>query len=203
MITTARALAIVGAVLLGVGPTVADAKPTEEAQRLMKRNKAERYRAEATGTSVRAGGARVHVAAPIEVVRDVITDFGRYPQHISKFEKAKVVGKSGKNTDVYMQVRVLNGLGKVWAVVRFEPPKTLPNGEATMVGRMVKGNVDRFDASVRLTKIDAENTQLNLELLLLPTIPLPGSLITGELMYAADQAATGLRNWSEEIAKQN
>jgi hypothetical protein len=202
MVKSARALAAIAAVSFGLGPTSVTAKPNSEAQRLIKLRDAERYSADYPGTRVDAGGARVHIAAPLSVVKKVLGDFNRYPVHIKKFKQARVVGKQGKQTDVYMQVEVLNGLGKVWAVVRFDPPKAKPSGEEVMIGHMVKGNVDRLDAVVKLNKIDDDNTQMNLELLMLPKIPLPASLITGELRYAADEAVMGFRNWSEEIAKE-
>ena len=192
-----RVLAFIGA--LALSASAAAAKPTEEARRLIERRDAERYRVSAPGTSVQAGAARVHVAAPIEVVRDVVTDFGSYSRHIKKFNKTHVVGKSGANTDVYMQVPILKGVAKVWAIVRFEPPKKSAEGEEIIEGTMVKGNVKRLDARVRLTKIDDKNTQLNIELLIVPDLPVPGSLVTGEVAYAADEAVMGLRNRSEAL----
>jgi len=54
---------------------------------------------------------------------------------------------------------------------------------------------------VNIKKIDDENTQLNLELLIVPKLPVPGSLVTGEVAYAADEAVTGSRNRAEANAK--
>ena len=127
MTKTHRVLAFMGALALSTSATAAE--PTPEARRLIERRDAERYRVDSPGTSVQAGAARVHVAAPIEVVRDVVTDFGSYSKHIKKFNKTHVVGKSGPKTDVYMQVPILKGLGKVWAIVRFAPPRKSAEGE--------------------------------------------------------------------------
>lgn len=193
-----RILALLGALCFAAGSVGAEPKPSPVAQRLLKHRDAERYRVSAAGTSVQAGAARVAVAAPIEVVRDVVTDFGDYATHIKKFKKSHVVGRKGKKTDVYMQVPILKGLGKVWAIVRFAPAKT-EGGQEVIVGKMLKGNVKRLDATLRLERIDDDNTQLNLELLIIPDMPVPGSLITGEVEYAADEAVTGLRDWSESL----
>jgi hypothetical protein len=192
-----RALTYLGAIALVT--STAMAKPTDEAQRLIEKRHSERYRVDAPGSHIQAGAARIHVAAPIDVVRQVVTDFGSYSRHIKKFNKTHVVGKSGAKTDVYMQVPILKGLGKVWAIVRFAPPKMSKDGEEIIEGTMLKGNVKRLDAKVRLSKIDEENTLLNVELLIVPDLPVPGSVVTGEVAYAAHEAVVGLRNRSEVL----
>jgi ribosome-associated toxin RatA of RatAB toxin-antitoxin module len=182
--------------LLLVAPGAA-AKPTQEQERLMKKRDTERYEVQTPHSSIKAGAARAAVKAPVETVRKVVTDYKNYPEFIKKFEKARVVGKEGDKTDVYLQVPILKGAAKIWAVVRFEPVKSI-NGEDVIMGSMVKGNVKRLDATWRIKKIDTDNTQLNLELLIVPKLPVPGSLVTGEVAYAADEAVKGSRNRSEK-----
>lgn len=189
-------LALLG-VLFSALPASAD--PSEEAKHLSKSRRAERYEVATPYSSTKAGAARVSVRAPMDVVRDVVTDYGAYDDHIKKFNKAQVVGRHGDKTDVYLQVPILKGVAKVWAVVRFEPVKKQGDGDELIVGHMVTGNVKKLDAWVRLKKIDEQNTQLNIELLIVPDLPVPGSLVTPEVAYAADQAVTGLRNHSEKI----
>jgi ribosome-associated toxin RatA of RatAB toxin-antitoxin module len=161
---------------------------------------AQRYEVKTSLSNIKAGGARTDVRAPIEVVRQAIIDFGSYAETIKKFEKARVVGRHGDTTDVYLQVPILKGAAKVWAVVRFEP-KRGADGNEVIVGRMIKGNVKRLDASWHLKKIDDANTKLDLELLIVPDlpIPVPGSLVTGELSYAAEKAVKGMRSRSEQM----
>lgn len=183
----------------------AGAEPNDEARRLMKLRDAERYEVGTEHSSTKAGAARVHIAAPAASVKKTITDFKNYSKFISKFDKAKVVGRDGDKTDVYLQVPILKGAAKIWAVVRFEPIKTV-NGEEVLEGHMVKGNVKRMDARWRVKKIDDDNTQLNLELLILPKLPVPGSMVTGEVKYAADEAVMGSRDrtetqWNEQKKK--
>lgn len=172
----------------------AGAEPNDEAKRLMKLRDAERY--EVDSGSAKAGAARVHVAAPVSHVKKTISDFKNFSKFISKFDKAKVVGRDGDKTDVYLQVPILKGAAKIWAVMRFEPIKTV-NGEEVLEGHMVKGNVKRMDARWRVKKIDDDNTQLHLEMTIVPNMPVPGSIVTGQVKYAADEAVMGSRNRTE------
>jgi ribosome-associated toxin RatA of RatAB toxin-antitoxin module len=173
---------------------------TAEAKRLMKSRDSERYEVKTEHSSTKAGAARVHVATPTKDVKKVISDFKNYSKFISKFDKSKVVGRKGTNTDVYLEVPIMKGAAKIWAVVRFEPIKTV-NGEEVLEGHMLKGNVKRLDAWWRVKKIDDTNTQLNLELLIVPKLPVPGSVVTGEVAYAADEAVMGSRNRAEQKTK--
>lgn len=182
-----------------LAPKAAVAEATPMAKRLIAKRDAERYEVATPHSSVKAGAARVHVRAPADVVRKVVTDFDGYSKHIKKFDKAKVVGRNGNKVDVYLQVPILKGLAKVWAIVRFEPIKKNGPDEEVLVGKMLKGNVKHLNAWWKIKKIDNQNTQLNLELLIVPDLPVPGSLVTGEVAYAADEAVMGLRNRSEKL----
>lgn len=179
-------------------PSLAWAKETAESKRLMKLRDSERYEVAKPKVSIKAGGARITVKAPREAVEKIVLDFRHYEKFISRFEKSKVVGRDGDKTDVYLEVPILKGAAKIWAVVRFEPPKQVDDDTKIVVGRMVKGNVKRLDAEWRIMRIDDDNTQLNLELLIVPTLPVPGSMVTGEVAYAADTAVTGSRNRAEK-----
>jgi ribosome-associated toxin RatA of RatAB toxin-antitoxin module len=164
-------------------------------------SRAQRYEVQTPFSSIKAGAARMQVRAPIDVVRQVVTDFGAYGEYIKRFEKVRVVGRRGKVTDVYLQVPILKGTAKVWGVVRFEPVKQGPNGEEVIVGKLLQGNVKRLDALWRLSRVDDATTKLDLELLIVPdlAIPVPGSLVTGEVAYAAERAVKGLSQRSEQL----
>jgi ribosome-associated toxin RatA of RatAB toxin-antitoxin module len=185
--------------LVAFAPGVS-AQPDAEAKRLMKKRDSERYEVKTAHSSTKAGCARVHIAAPTAVVKTVVTDYKNYSKFIKKFEKAKVVGRDGDKTDVYLQVPILKGAAKVWAVVRFGQFKKL-NGAEVLEGEMVKGNVKRLDAKWIVKRIDDENTQLNLELLIVPNMPVPGSVVTGEVAYASDVAVMGSRDRAEKKHK--
>ncbi len=168
-----------------------------EGERLKKKGDSERYERKTDRSKVKAGCARIAIKAPPDIVEDVVTDFKNYARFISKFKKARVVGKEGDSTLVYLVVPILHGAGKIWAVVKFAPVKK--EGDSRVLsGSMVKGNVERLDAEWRITPIDDEYTQLNCELLIEPKLPVPGSVVTGEVAYAADEAVTGSRKRAEK-----
>lgn len=200
MTCTRRALLFTSAmtlIALSV-PSLASAKPSAVARRLMKHKKSERYEVQTTHSSIKAGAARISVRAPVREVRKVVLDFRHYEKFIRHFDKSRVIGRSGRNTDVYLRVPILKGAAKIWAVVRFSPPRKVHGGEI-VEGHMIKGNIKRLDAWWRIKRIDEHHTQLDLELLIVPRMPLPGSLVTGETAYAADNAVTGSRNRAETL----
>jgi len=190
-------LTVVGALALGAAP--ADARPSAEASRLMKSRAAELYTLKVD--KLLAGGGRVHVAAPLEAATRVATDYGRYSQMINQFEQSRIVGKHGKQTDVYMRVPILKGAGKIWAVMRFDPPRQVSQDEYVITGTLLRGNVKRFDATYRIRRIDDSNTQLNLEMLIVPRLPFPNSAVAAEVSKACRSAVRQLRNATEAKAK--
>jgi ribosome-associated toxin RatA of RatAB toxin-antitoxin module len=147
-------------------------------------------------SSIEAGAARIDVAADAQRVADIIQDFGNYPKLSDKFEKARVIARNGSETDVYMQVPILKGAAKIWAVMRFGVVQTI-NGEQVLSGHMLKGNVRRLDAKWKVRAAGAQQSHVELELLIVPKLPVPGSLVTSETAYAADKAVTGVRDRAE------
>ena len=148
-------------------------------------------------SEMNAGAARVNVDAPVDTVRQVVLDYKNYQNFMSRFEKSRIVGRSGDKTDVYLQVPILKGAAKVWAIVRFEPVKE-QNGTEVVVGHMLKGNVKRLDATWRLKKLDDSTTQVVLELLIVPDMPVPDSLVVPEVRFAAAKAVEGSRDEAEK-----
>jgi ribosome-associated toxin RatA of RatAB toxin-antitoxin module len=157
------------------------------------------HRYDVVGHGRSAGAARAIVKASHAVVRSVVTDFGRYEDFITRFQSAKVVGKVGDKTDVYLKVPILEGTVKIWAVVRFEPPKK-DGADEIVVGRMVKGNVKRLDAIWRIRKLDDKSTELRLELTIVPDLPVPNALVLPEVRFAAAKAVGGTRDEAERRA---
>ena len=162
-----------------------------------------RYEVMTPRSDIKAGAAHAEVHAPLQVVRDAVTNYEAYGDYIHRFEKAKVVGRHGEAADVYLQVPILKGASKVWAVLHFDAAKPSANGDdVVVVGRMLQGNVKRLDARWHLSKIDDQNTNLDLELLIVPDwiVPVPNSLVTREASNAASKAVKGLRSASEQHA---
>jgi ribosome-associated toxin RatA of RatAB toxin-antitoxin module len=192
----------VGLVGLSTALVRADNAPSETA-RLMGSHKTERYNVALPGaaSSIRAGGGMTAVSAPLAQVRKVVLDFGHYADFMPRFKKSKIVGKNGLDTDVYLQVEILHGAATIWAVTRFNPP--IPEGSCERVqGKMERqGNVDDLRSVWHLCPVDDTHTILKLELLIVPKVPLPGSVVTGELEYAADMAVSSARDRAEAAAR--
>jgi len=164
---------------------------------LQKWREVSRFNVKTPYADMNAGAARVNVDAPEELVRSVVLDYKNYASFMSRFEKSQIVGRSGDKTDVYLQVPILKGAAKVWAVVRFEPIKQV-DGAEVVVGHMIKGNVKRLDATWRLKKLDDSSTQVVLELLIVPDMPVPDSLVVPEVRFAAAKAVEGSRDEAEK-----
>ena len=158
------------------------------------------YDVRVPNAELNAGAARARVQSTQTTLRSVLLDYPHYSQIITRFEKAKVVGKVGQQTDVYLEVPILHGATKVWAVVRFDPPKTEGTDEVIR-GRMVRGNVKRLDAAWRVRKVDETSADLVLELLIVPDLPAPHSLILSEVRRAAARAVSGARAEAERRAR--
>jgi ribosome-associated toxin RatA of RatAB toxin-antitoxin module len=143
-----------------------------------------------------AGAARARVLAKKDVLKAVVTDYAHYKTIITRFRQARVVGRVGDKTDVYLEVPILKGAAKVWAIVRFEPP-ALEGSDEVVRGKMIKGNVKRLDAVWRIRAVDASSAELDLELLIVPDLPAPRSLVLGEVRSAAARAVWGAREEAE------
>ena len=187
------------AILFALGAFTAAFAPTSdaEANAAGPSRKVERY--EVQSGAHRAGAARTVVEAPQGVVRSVVTDYGKYEAFITRFKSSKVVGKSGDKTDVYLQVPIMKGAVKIWAVVRFDPPKQVGN-DVVIRSKMLKGNVKRLDANWRIKTIDEHRSELALELTIVPDIPVPNSLVMPEVRFAAAKAVSGTRDEAERRA---
>src|SRR5262249_1769451 len=144
-----------------------------------------------------AGGGKTAVHAPLSVVRKVITDYPNYKDFIHKFSQSRRLKKDKDTgaTDTYLEVPILHGAYKVWAVTRFMPPHKV-GSEERVDGKMLdekQSNVKDLRAVWRLIPCGEDWTILKLELLMVPNlrIGVPNRLITSELMSAADQAVSG------------
>ena len=188
--------------LVGLTSSLVRADATSgDAARLLASRKTERYNVALAGASIRAGGGRTAVNAPLAEVRKVVQDFGHYADFMPRFKRSRIVGKNGLDTDVYLQVEILHGAATIWAVTRFNPPASEGSGER-IEGRMQsQGNVDDLRSVWHLYPVDDNHTILKLELLIVPKVPLPGSVVTGELEYAADKAVSSARDRAEAAAR--
>ena len=206
------ALAAVGALCLLPGTTYAEDQPEcDKIERAMKASSPDEI-AKIRGTrrcsqgfpgfSIAAGGGVTVANAGIAQVRQTVTDYGHYADFMPRFQKSRIVGKSGPTTDVYLQVAILHGAASVWAVTRFGAPVPESGGERIEGKLEGKGNVDDLRAVWHLTPVDADHTIVRLDLLIVPTFPVPHSLVTDELEFASDQAVSATRDRTEARCRQ-
>jgi len=147
-----------------------------------------------------AGGARTVVTASPELVKAVVLDFEHYAYYFDpdkgrnpdKKWASHVVGKSGDKTDLYLEVPILKGAAKIWAVIRFDAPKKVGDTEVVS-GRMLKGNVSQLSAKWTLRPTTDNSTALQLEFLVVPKLPVPDSLLSNEARSAAFKAVSGMK----------
>jgi ribosome-associated toxin RatA of RatAB toxin-antitoxin module len=183
---------------------LAEAQTAPAGQTSAQRNKAVRYTVKKPGSKVEAGAARIVIEAPLADAQSTVTNFAKYSRMISKFEESKVVAKNGNQTDVYLRVPLkikiplIRDLAKMWAVLRFGPPKQVNKDEVEITSSMVDGNLERFETKYRLRKLDEKRTQLEVEMYLVPKLPAPASYVTSEVTDAAQQAARKFRDCAEK-----
>lgn len=184
--------------LLLVGPvSPAGARGDAVARRLQDMYpRAERYSVDVENTRAKAGAARVLVKAPLTTTTSIVTDFGNYHTMLRNFDRSEVLGKRGDQTDVAVTVSILKGKSHIRGILRFDPPKQVGD-EVVVHGRMIDGNVKRFEATYRLSAVDTETTVLNLEMLVELKLPFPNALVTRETADASDGTVSRLRTQSE------
>jgi hypothetical protein len=186
---TFRALPLVALLALASGNALASS-PTDVT----------RYDCKLPESDRPAGGARTVVTAAPALVKSVVLDFEHYAYYFDP-DKGKnpnrkwashVVGKSGDKTDLYLEVPILKGAAKIWAIIRFDPPKQVGDSEV-IVGRMLKGNVSQLQAKWKMRPAADNTTELQLEFLVVPKVPIPDSLLADEARGAAGKAVRGMQ----------
>lgn len=173
-------------VLTGLAAPRADAAPVT-------RN-VERFTVKKNGRE--AGAARALAYAPSDALTSVVTDYARYSKFITQFRNARVVGRAATHTDVYLEVPILGGFSTIWAIVRFDAP-VADGAQRVVRGRLLRGNVKRLDATWRIQAIEDQRSVLTLELLIVPDLPAPSSVVSAELRKAAGKAVNAARNEAE------
>lgn len=159
-----------------------------------------RFDTKLPGSDRPAGGARTLVEAAPSLVKSVVLDYEHYAYYFDP-DKGKnpqrkwashVVGRSGDKTDLYLEVPILKGAAKIWAIIRFEPPQKVGDSEV-VTGRMLKGNVSQLSAKWKMRPTADNTTELQLEFLIVPKLPVPDSLLSNEARSAAFKAVTGMK----------
>jgi hypothetical protein len=151
------------------------------------------------GVKDRFGHAEVLVTAPLARVRKLVLDYGHYKELTAgKFHTSRVIGREAHGTDVYFQVQVLDGLITLWQVFRFQELKPLAPGWAMVEGWYVKGNIKAANTAWTLHAVDESHTVLRFDLLILPNVPMPQSLLDDGLRAAAAIAVESIRDNAQD-----
>jgi hypothetical protein len=154
------------------------------------------------GRSERYGHAEALVQAPLAALRSHISNFSQYKALVpDKFNNARIVGKQGDSTDVYLSVPVLHGAVTFWQILRFAPLQQVRPGEEVLEGRFVRGNVRDANVVFTIRQIDENVTLLKMDLLIVPNIPAPQSAIDEELRDAAMDAVNAIHNRAQGHAR--
>ena len=111
-----------------------------------------------------------------------------------------VIGKAPGGTEVYFQLSVLDGTVTLWQVFRFQELKPLAPGWAMVEGWFLEGNIGAGNAAWTLHAIDEDHTLVTFDILVLPNMQLPQSLIDEGLRNAAGAAVEAIRTSAEERA---
>ncbi|WP_437900055.1 hypothetical protein [Sorangium sp. So ce124] len=185
---------------LSLSPRAARAADAES-EKLASLGKALRYTLKTTGpvAAIDTGGAAILVKAPLPAVRKIVTSYGSYKTFIGPFDQSRVLAKRKGTSEVYLQVPILNGAAHIWTVADMSPP-TKDGADEVISGRHKRGNVADFRARWRLRAVDEHHTILKLELFVAPKLPFPPSVVTSQLVKAADKAVTAVRNRAQSEA---
>ncbi|MCS6798297.1 MAG: SRPBCC family protein [Myxococcota bacterium] len=138
------------------------------------------------------GRAIAVVAAPLERVMQVVTDYARYPEFMPNFNQSRVLSRRGPNALVYMQARIARNTTTLWAQMRIYARR--PRGQTRIIeGRMVQGNMATMYARWELTPLGPDRTIVQFELLVDPDLPVPDALVSAENVKAARNTLRALR----------
>lgn len=178
----------------------APAVPAKDPQvaRLLEAKKTLRWNQTIGNGKDRYGHAETLVDAPADKVAKTVVDFGHYKELGRKFATARIIGKEGNETDVYMRYPVIIGPVKIdmYEVMRFSPPRA--DGNANVIeARGIKGDMKRGHTIIKIKPVDAKHSLVEVDVLLVPTLPAPQSYVDEELRDGACDYVDGIRDKSQ------
>lgn len=140
------------------------------------------------------GRSTTLVHAPLAKVRRIVTRYDDYAEFMPHYTASRVLGKKPNGArEVFMQVAALHGAVKMGARVEFPSKPVDEGGYETFESQFVEGNVEDFKAIWRMKPVDAERTLLSLEVFLLPSLPLPTSVINDENLGGAVKGVKAMK----------
>jgi ribosome-associated toxin RatA of RatAB toxin-antitoxin module len=125
-------------------------------------------------------------------VYEVIQNYALYKDFLPHFEISKVLSQRGASALLYVQVKVMKGAKTIWAELKLKPKQG--NGSVRVIeAKMMKGNVDHFEALWEVTPIDDKRTLVSFEIVVDPDWPLPAGFISDENAASARKTVRALR----------
>ncbi len=190
-------------------PTVAHADPEPakdpakdvQVTRLLEAKKTLNWNHTLPGGKDRYGHAEALVDAPADKLAKTAVEFGKYKELHRKFKTARVIGKEGDQTDVYMRYPVTIGpvTIELYEVMRFAPDRAA-NGTHVIEARGIKGDMKRGHTLITIRPVDAKHSLIEVDILLVPVLPAPQSYVDEELRDGAQDFVNGLRDRAQGTA---
>jgi ribosome-associated toxin RatA of RatAB toxin-antitoxin module len=133
-------------------------------------------------------------AAPSDVMA-ILNDYSAYAGVFPYFEKSKVLSQRGSDALVYLEAKILYGATTLWSQVRISATSPTSNTRVIEVKMMKgKGNIGNLLARWEVTPVDGgQRTFVAFQLLVDPDLPMPDSVISGEMKKGAGSAFRALR----------
>ena len=177
--------------------------PTKDPQvaRLLEAKKTLNWNHTLAGGKDRYGHAEALVDAPADKLAKTAGEFGKYKELHRKFATARVIGKEGDQTDVYMRYPVQIGpvTIELYEVMRFSPDRA--SGTAHIIeARGIKGDMKRGHTLITIKPVDAKHSLIEVDILLVPVLPAPQSYVDEELRDGAQDFVNGLRDRAQGSA---
>ncbi len=145
-----------------------------------------------SGTNVQRGRAMVVIDAPADRVYDVIQGYALYKEFLPNFETSRVLSQRGASALIFVQVKIMKGAKTIWAELKLKPRQG--SGQTRVIeAKLMKGNVDHFEALWEITPISETQTLVGFEIMVDPDLPLPAGFISDENQKTARKTLRALR----------
>ncbi|MDP3278326.1 MAG: hypothetical protein Q8Q09_24270 [Deltaproteobacteria bacterium] len=132
---------------------------------------------QANGTDVLAGVAVTEIRAPFASVAAAIQRFDQYREFLPRIVESRTVHRNRAETDVYLRADLPDGLGPLWALVRFRV--TRAHNSMRIVGERRDGTLRRFELQIDASAVvGTDTTRVALRILGLPPWPLPSGFLS-------------------------
>jgi ribosome-associated toxin RatA of RatAB toxin-antitoxin module len=152
------------------------------------------HQREQAGSRIRRSRALGLVAAPIDKVMAVVSDYANYRQFMPNFVASRVLSQRGSHAVMYVEVSALDGMATLWAQMQLRLLDPLAPTRV-IKATMVKGNVKGFEAEWQVTPFGAKHTLVAFELCADPDfgVPFANSLVSDYNEIEARDSISALR----------